>query len=81
MNAQLQQLYDELYEELLCEVEALSGTIDTFSPEDQLIFIQVDPEYQEYLEMFLVELLIKYEEKKKQLLGLDVFEGVKQILS
>jgi len=80
MNKDLIALYDAFYEELLAEVESLDGIIDDFSPEDSLIAITVLPEYEEYIAFFLIELINKYELKKKKLLGLHVFDGVRQFL-
>ncbi len=80
MDMRLVKLYEDMYEELKLEVDALSGTIDEFIPEEKIISITVEPKYQKYLEKILIELVDKYDNKKKDLLGLSVFEGVEKLL-
>lgn len=77
----LVELYDEMYDELRAEMEVLGGTIDEFDPEDQLMYVTVEPKLQEYAEEYIADLIARYNKKRKDIIRRDVFMGVKNILS
>lgn len=80
VSAEIEELYNQMFDEIKAEVDELDGTLDAFEPESKLISVSVDPDVQEYMQTIIAEIVAKYEQKRKDILEKDAFCGVKLIL-
>ena len=76
----LNELTLKLEEELKAEIEFLGGTLDVFDPENEILHITVDPQYEPYVEKLLVSIFKAYYKEREKILKLDKFDGVKEII-